>query len=79
MRFRLLNSEIGNDQTEENKNEVSRRIGFRLLNSEIGNDREDYRIISLNNYCFRLLNSEIGNDHGKNNQLLRYYQRFSSP
>ena len=36
-RFRLLNSEIGNDQIR--KRRVNEKINcFRLLNSEIGND-----------------------------------------
>ena len=38
--FRLLNSEIGNDQVEAGTTGY-RGGGFRLLNSEIGNDRED--------------------------------------
>ena len=36
-RFRLLNSEIGNDQKLASHSR-ERRLGFRLLNSEIGND-----------------------------------------
>ena len=36
--FRLLNSEIGNDQKE--KEFKSNRLSFRLLNSEIGNDHK---------------------------------------
>ena len=38
--FRLLNSEIGNDQEGSYMNEQFEHIGFRLLNSEIGNDRK---------------------------------------
>ena len=36
--FRLLNSEIGNDQTKT-KHLISAKKCFRLLNSEIGNDQ----------------------------------------
>ena len=36
--FRLLNSEIGNDQKEVIKMKLNEEC-FRLLNSEIGNDR----------------------------------------
>ena len=39
LRFRLLNSEIGND-LEKLVNEKY-GFGFRLLNSEIGNDHEE--------------------------------------
>ena len=38
MRFRLLNSEIGNDLDVEINNKMLCGC-FRLLNSEIGNDR----------------------------------------
>ena len=60
--FRLLNSEIGNDQKSMEMIKKAFR-GFRLLNSEIGNDLailSDCRVID---FSFRLLNSEIGNDH----------------
>ena len=40
MRFRLLNSEIGNDP-DTSVDEGYHEVGFRLLNSEIGNDQED--------------------------------------
>ena len=59
--FRLLNSEIGNDQKSMEMIKKAFR-GFRLLNSEIGNDLailSDCRVID---FSFRLLNSEIGND-----------------
>ena len=60
--FRLLNSEIGNDQAIEKYCNSNKLFSFRLLNSEIGNDLEhivnDFRIW----LSFRLLNSEIGND-----------------
>ena len=36
--FRLLNSEIGNDQRKEVTQMKKLRLSFRLLNSEIGND-----------------------------------------
>ena len=39
LRFRLLNSEIGNDQLAIENGEF-RSFCFRLLNSEIGNDQE---------------------------------------
>ena len=42
LRFRLLNSEIGNDQKKNQKKENCQK-GFRLLNSEIGNDRIKYQ------------------------------------
>ena len=35
--FRLLHSEIGNDQSTSQKT-ITQEIGFRLLHSEIGND-----------------------------------------
>ena len=38
-RFRLLNSEIGNDQETLNSMRKYADVCFRLLNSEIGNDR----------------------------------------
>ena len=41
--FRLLNSEIGNDQIEEIENLRKKRRSFRLLNSEIGNDPIKYQ------------------------------------
>ena len=41
--FRLLNSEIGNDQKSMEMIKKAFR-GFRLLNSEIGNDRNCLRI-----------------------------------
>ena len=60
-RFRLLNSEIGNDHetifTQEGPN-----LRFRLLNSEIGNDQMNIKTIETIFTRFRLLNSEIGND-----------------
>ena len=61
-RFRLLNSEIGNDR-EVYTFEENERVSFRLLNSEIGNDLLS-KIETDESYtlCFRLLNSEIGND-----------------
>ena len=61
-RFRLLNSEIGNDLTftMKQKNNIRR---FRLLNSEIGNDQERTTKRKFARIGFRLLNSEIGNDH----------------
>ena len=37
-RFRLLNSEIGNDPYVDGEVFVGSTKGFRLLNSEIGND-----------------------------------------
>ena len=37
--FRLLNSEIGNDQEKEFKSNRLTAYSFRLLNSEIGNDQ----------------------------------------
>ena len=37
--FRLLNSEIGNDQKRKEVLIMKMVLGFRLLNSEIGNDR----------------------------------------
>ena len=43
-RFRLLNSEIGNDQ-EVNFIMENVKSGFRLLNSEIGNDHKKKLII----------------------------------
>ena len=59
--FRLLNSEIGNDQFAL-KLFIFVLLCFRLLNSEIGNDPmndfNEYVVVK----CFRLLNSEIGND-----------------
>ena len=60
--FRLLNSEIGNDQIPRVK---MARINknFRLLNSEIGNDQGKKSKHILTQMNFRLLNSEIGNDH----------------
>ena len=36
--FRLLHSEIGNDQSTSQKT-ITQEIGFRLLHSEIGNDQ----------------------------------------
>ena len=64
--FRLLNSEIGNDQPII-INERNRQKSFRLLNSEIGNDpkMESKKLKELR-ISFRLLNSEIGNDQTKN-------------
>ena len=63
IRFRLLNSEIGNDQKSMEMIKKAFR-GFRLLNSEIGNDlNEEIEIEDIEEFCFRLLNSEIGNDH----------------
>ena len=38
--FRLLNSEIGNDQNFPNSYKYEAYSSFRLLNSEIGNDRK---------------------------------------
>ena len=38
-RFRLLNSEIGNDQKNSIGSIRKYNVGFRLLNSEIGNDQ----------------------------------------
>ena len=39
LRFRLLNSEIGNDLYREKQGRNDDQERFRLLNSEIGNDR----------------------------------------
>ena len=39
LRFRLLNSEIGNDQKEVINMKLNEEC-FRLLNSEIGNDHD---------------------------------------
>ena len=38
--FRLLNSEIGNDQNHDFQLTYLAKNGFRLLNSEIGNDHK---------------------------------------
>ena len=62
--FRLLNSEIGNDQIRK-KNGGKSYESFRLLNSEIGNDLSAKSTQFRAVYCFRLLNSEIGNDQVK--------------
>ena len=40
-RFRLLNSEIGNDRVKGDTM-FNLNTGFRLLNSEIGNDQKVY-------------------------------------
>ena len=51
MRFRLLNSEIGNDQG--GRWESNPRVpGFRLLNSEIGNDQVNIMYKELNKLMF---------------------------
>ena len=42
--FRLLNSEIGNDQSKEEIKMKKLTKGFRLLNSEIGNDPANNRL-----------------------------------
>ena len=60
--FRLLNSEIGNDQKGLFSMNVNEQFCFRLLNSEIGNDLMTKITLSEVLACFRLLNSEIGND-----------------
>ena len=44
--FRLLNSEIGNDQLNEEYIKVRDAKGFRLLNSEIGNDPSNIKMAS---------------------------------
>ena len=44
--FRLLNSEIGNDQTSGQRTLGNTSIGFRLLNSEIGNDPSNIKMAS---------------------------------
>ena len=65
--FRLLNSEIGNDQ--QTISDYGRKCkSFRLLNSEIGNDLSTKSFISNTAKSFRLLNSEIGNDRGTKNE-----------
>ena len=59
--FRLLNSEIGNDQ--QTISDYGRKCkSFRLLNSEIGNDPKYFKFLLRQHLSFRLLNSEIGND-----------------
>ena len=66
--FRLLNSEIGNDQKRHNLGQSARHVGFRLLNSEIGNDPFTANLPLYDTLCFRLLNSEIGNDRAERTQ-----------
>ena len=78
-RFRLLNSEIGNDQKRPTISNASERTCFRLLNSEIGNDLVIIVSLILNVGSFRLLNSEIGNDHKAFKKELNTSYEFSSP
>ena len=77
--FRLLNSEIGNDQQVSDK-KYNVYTCFRLLNSEIGNDHfKGNDTIRLSWIGFRLLNSEIGNDHWRKFKWITKKNRFSSP
>ena len=77
--FRLLNSEIGNDQEYVEMLKRESKECFRLLNSEIGNDQVLFVKLSLKKSSFRLLNSEIGNDQSFENTEVLIDVKFSSP